>query len=405
MKNKTAAVLVVLWLLVMVGVAASTATLLLSGKGTSGSFWVSAEGRAMIERYDRLETVRRELMESYYREIDEETLINGAIKGMMASLEDPYTYYYTSEEMAHHNEETSGAYHGLGILIQNNSDGRIEILRVYQDSPAEKAGLKVGDCILMVNDHRVSGASAQTLEEAVSLMKGEDGAEIRLQLLRGSEIVNLSPICGSVSVSNVSWSVMDDAIGYINIFQFSGNAVSGFESAMEALQDSGVKGLVIDLRNNPGGILDDVVAIADHLLGKGTVVYIEDRAGSRTDYYSDDQYWDIPLAVLVNDMSASASEILAAAVQDLDRGTVVGTNTYGKGVVQTVISFEDEGDGMQYTSAAYFTPSGRSINGVGVAPDVTVENENGYNAYSGEPKTENDAQLRAAVEILKSEME
>jgi len=148
-----------------------------------------------------------------------------------------------------------------------------------------------------------------------------------------------------------------------------------------------------------------VVNIADSLLPKGRVIYTEDRVGNVSAYYSDDEYWDVPLVVLVNDMSASASEILAASVQDFERGTLVGTNTYGKGIVQTVISFEDAGDGMQFTSASYFTPRGRSIHGVGVTPDVIVEDENGSNVYSGEPDPENDSQLRAAIEILNKEME
>lgn len=404
MKNKTAAILCVLWLLVMVGIAASTGTLLLSGKSSDDRRWVSSDEYQLIERYSRLDSVRKELTDNYYLEVDDEKLITGAIKGMMDSLDDPYTFYYTPDEMAVHNQETGGEYRGLGILIQNNDVGRIEILRVYKDSPAEEAGLKVGDCILKINDIRVYGTSAQTMDAAVSLMKGLDGTPVRMEILRGSEIKTFVPVCGDVSINNVSWTMMEDQIGYISIFQFSGDAVSGFESALNDLKAEGAQGLILDLRNNPGGILDDVVAIADHLLPTGNIVYIEDRAGSRTDYYSDEKYWDVPLVVLVNDMSASASEILAASVQDFERGTIVGMNTYGKGIVQTVINFEDAGDGMQYTSASYFTPKGRSIHGVGVAPDVVSKNENGYNAYSGEPDPENDSQLNDAIKILKSEM-
>ena len=405
MKNKTAAILCVLWLLVMVGIAASTGTLLLSGKSPDGGQYVTPEEYEIIQRYSRLETVRKKLTENYYQEVDEDQLIAGAIGGMMESLDDPYTFYYTPDEMTLRNQETTGEYHGLGILIQNNADGRIEILRVYKDSPAEKAGLKVGDCILRINDIRVYGTSSQTLDAAVSLMKGMDGTPVRMEVLRGSEIVSLVPVCGDVTVNNVTWSMLDEKIGIISIYQFSGDAVSGFESALEALKRENAQGLIIDLRNNPGGILDDVVAVADRLLPKGTIVYIEDRAGSRTDYYSDESCWEIPLIVLVNDMSASASEILAAAVQDHGRGTIVGTNTYGKGIVQTVLSFDDAGDGMQYTSATYFTPKGRSIHGSGVVPDVISENPNNYNAYSGEPDLERDTQLLDAIEILKKELE
>lgn len=401
MKKKTAAILCVLWLMVMVGIAASSATLLFSGKNGSGARWVSAEDYEMLERYSRLESIRRQLTEDYYLEVDDAQLIEGAIDGMMASLDDPYTFYYTAEEMTKRNEETEGAYNGLGLLLQNNDDGRIEVVRVYKKSPAEKAGLRVGDCILQINGRQVYGSSAQTLDEAASLMKGSDGTEIQMEILRGSEILHLAPICGDVNVSNVNWSMLDDSIAYLSIFQFSGNAVEGFKSAVNALKEANIRGLVVDLRNNPGGILDDVVEICDLLLPKGLIVYIEDRDGGRTDYYSDEDCWDVPMVVLVNDMSASASEIFAAAMQDYNRAAIVGTTTYGKGVVQTVVSFPDEGDGIQYTSASYYTPNGRSIHTVGVTPDYIVKNDNSSVSYSGEADIENDAQLRTAIQLLK----
>lgn len=405
MKQKNALILAIVWLLVMVSIVASTVTLLVSGSSGLHARWVSGEEYEMLERYARLEQVRRALSENYFQEFDDDSLITGAIQGMMASLEDPYTFYYTPDEMTKHTEETEGAYHGVGLLVQGNEDGQIEIIRVYADAPADRAGAQVGDLILKVDGRSVSGATSQLLNEAVDLMKGEDGSLVALTVARGDELIELRVERGDVSVSNVSFAALNGGIGYINIFQFTGDAVPAFETALEELNADELSGLIIDLRNNPGGILDDVVAIADRLLPEGCIVYMEDRAGARTDYYSDADYLDVPLVVLINDMSASASEILAAAVQDFDRGTVVGTRSYGKGVVQTIVEFEDDGAGMQYTSASYFTPSGASIHGSGVLPDLVVEATEGYASHSGIPDLQSDAQLRAAADLLSGQGE
>ena len=396
MKRKNAIILSVVWLLVMAAIVASTVTLLASG-GLGPRGTRRAE-REMIERYARLESVRRALSEGYYQEVDEDALMTGAIRGMMASLNDPYTFYYTPEEMASHAEQTEGAYQGLGFLVQNNAEGSIEVVRVYDGGPADAAGVRVGDRIVAV-----SGVSAQSLDGAVERMKGEAGTEVELTVLRGEERIELTVLRGDVSASNVESALLDGGIGYIEIFQFTGDDVTAFDAALEELQSQGAKGLVIDLRNNPGGILDDVVAIADRLLGECTVVYTQDREGGRADYYSDADCCELPLAVLVNGMSASASEILAAAVQDLDRGEIVGTRSYGKGIVQTLVSFEEDGAGMQYTSSQYFTPNGKNIHGVGVTPDIVVDSD--YANYSGEPDVEDDTQLRAAIAAVEAELE
>ena len=398
MKRNNAIILTVVWLLVMVSIAASTVTLLASG-GLGGARWVSRGDYEMLERYARIEAVRQTLSEQYYQEVDEDALMNGAIRGMMASLGDPYTFYYTPDEMTTHNEKTEGAYQGIGVLLQNNDQGEIEIIRVYSDGPAAAGGLQVGDRVVAVDGVPVYGTNSQTLNEAVDRMKGDPDSEVVFTVLRGDARLELRITRGDVSVSNVESSMLPGDIGYIEIFQFTGDDVDGFAAALSELESQGARALIVDLRNNPGGILDDVVDIADLLLGECTVVYTEDRDGGRVDYYSDAEMCDLPLAVLINDMSASASEILAAAVQDTDRGTIVGTRSYGKGIVQTVITFEDDGAGMQYTSAQYFTPSGKNIHGTGVMPDVVVDGA--FDNYSGEPDVENDVQLQAAMEAVR----
>lgn len=404
MKRKNVLMLVVLWLLVLVSIVASVVTLLASDASFGFSRLVSREEYDMIDRYSRLEEIRKQLSEGYFQEVNDEELITGAIRGMMASVDDPYTFYYTPEEMQKHQNETVGEYSGLGLLIQNNEDAQIEVIRVYTDGPADIAGIQAGDCIVSVNGASVYGDSSQSLNEAVTLMQGKNGSEVTIAVLRDGKTMEFQIVRGDVHVSNVAWQLLDGNIGYISIFQFTGDDVNAFETVLEELQQQDAQGLVIDLRNNPGGILDDVVAIADKVLPEGVIVYTKDRDGSRADFYSDASHIDLPICVLINDMSASASEIFAAAVQDYDRGTIVGEKSYGKGVVQSVIRFDSDGAGMQYTSSSYFTPSGKSIHGVGVTPDILVAESEGYVPNSGIADLENDIQLQVAIETLQKEI-
>ena len=396
MKKRNALLLALMWVLVIACTAGATTMLLLSGRiGNVGE---------TLSRYARLEAIRSTLVKDYYQEVDEDALIEGAIRGMMYALEDPYTFYYTPDELQRHDAQSEGVYSGLGILVQNNADGEIEIIRVYEGGPADAAGAQAGDRIVAVDGVPVSGGSAEELSDAVDRMRGESGSTVELQLRREGELLELTLTCGDVHVSNVNSAVLEGNIGYIEICQFSGDEMEGFRAAMEELQAENVRGLVVDLRNNPGGLLTDVVEIADLLLPEGAVVYVENRVGERITYSSDAEYWDVPLVVLINGMSASASEILAAAVQDFDRGALVGTRSYGKGIVQSLLVFESDGAGMQYTSATYYTPSGRCIHGMGVSPDIVMVAPEGYYNLTGVPDPESDVQLKAALEQLEQRM-
>ena len=397
MKKRNALLLARMWVLVIACTAGATTVLLLSGR-------VGRVGE-LLSRYARLEAIRSTLVEDYYQEVDEDALIEGAIRGMMYALEDPYTFYYTPDELQRHNAQSEGVYSGLGILVQKNADGEIEIIRVYEGGPADAAGAQAGDRIVAVDSMPVSGGSVEELSDAVDRMRGEDGSAVELQLRREDALLELTLIRGDVHVSNVNFAVLEGNIGYIEICQFSGDDVEGFRAAMEELQAADVRGLVVDLRNNPGGLLTDVVEIADLLLPEGDVVYVENRAGERINYSSDAEYWDVPLVVLINGMSASASEILAAAVQDFDRGALVGTRSYGKGIVQSLLVFESDGAGMQYTSATYYTPSGRCIHGTGVSPDIVAEAPEGYYNLTGVPDPDGDVQLKEALEQLARRMQ
>ena len=358
---------------------------------------VNGEAYGILERYAKLEAVRSTLVKHFYREVDEDELMDGAIRGMMEALGDPYSFYYTTEQMAAHDASIEGVYDGLGMLILEEAGGAPEVLRVYEGSPADAAGIKAGDRIIAVDGAAVGEG------EAARLLTGENGAEARLTILRDGEEMEISVVRSSVHYSNVSSSMMEGGVGYIDIFQFTGDDVEAFSAALERLQEAEMTALVIDLRNNPGGLLEDVAAITDMLLDEGLIVYTEDRSGNREEFFAEAGACDVPLAVLVNGMSASASEILAAAVQDLGRGAIIGTQTYGKGVVQALVSFPEDGSGMQYTFSSYYTPSGRSIQGEGVTPDLVVEAGEGMRFLSGIPDMENDAQLCAAVDWLEME--
>lgn len=403
MKNRPTRMVALIWGAVMIAVVASTLTLALSGGRLGGDHWVSAEEYEAAQRYKRLDQVRDILMTKYYQPLDEDKLITGAIRGMTAAVGDVYTFYYTPEELDRVNEEDQGRYHGIGVLIERSDEGYIEVVRVYADSPAELAGLKVGDLIYSVDGQLVGGPRGQNYEDGVKGIRGEENTTVRLGILRDKETFEVDVMRANVNISYASYELLDDDIGYVSITQFTGDAADRFDEALGYFKGHNVKGMVIDLRSNPGGLLTEVNRIADRILPKGIIVYIQDREGVRTDYYSDEDMYDIPVVVLVNRRSASASEILAASVQALDRGKVVGVTTYGKGVVQTLKTFEDDGAGMQYTTASYYDAQGRSINGVGVTPDVEVALEGERIPVDPDPASDN--QLSAALDVLRQEMD
>ena len=352
MKRRIIAVGAVVWLMIMAIVG--TALITAGGSGAQVNRLVSEEEYAMIERYRRLDEVRQTLMEQYYQPVEEDTLVIGAIRGMMDSLGDPYTFYYTPEELAAEEEESSGVFHGVGMVVQRTREGALEIIRVYPDSPAEEAGLCAGDQIIGVDGELITDNTARALDQAVDKIRGEDGTPVTIMIKRAGETLDIVATRGKVSVSYVDYSILDGNIGYVNIAQFTGNDVAGFKEAVDAFRKAYVSGVIIDLRNNPGGLLTDVLEIADMVLPEGLVSYVEDRQGNRTEYFTDSEYWNVPMVVMVNGMSASASELFTGAFQDDERGTVVGTRTFGKGIVQTMITFASDGAGMQYTTESYF---------------------------------------------------
>ena len=389
------------WMMVIVAMASSAITMALIGdENGRAAYLVSEDDYELIRRYSRLDDVRKTLLDEYYQPLQEDALVTGAIRGMMGSIGDPYTFYYTTEEMQKSSEESNGVLHGVGMVVQTTSDGCIEITKVYANSPAEQAGLQIGDRIVEADGQLLSGENGKALRDAVALIRGEDGTQVRLTVLRNGETLQIDVLRGEVSISYVEYSLIGSDVGYVSISQFTGNDVDGFTEAMEAFKSADVAGIVVDLRGNPGGLLTDVVKIADMLLPEGLVTYVEDRDGNRQEERSDAEYWDVPMVVLVNGMSASASELFTAAMQDYDRATVVGTRTFGKGIVQTLITFSEDGAGMQLTTASYFSPKGRSIHQTGVEPDVTVELSEDSILSGISPDPERDNQLAIALQEL-----
>ena len=392
MSKRSVSLLTFVCVLLIVAMSASTLTLLLTGSRPAAP----EAGEGPLARAEEiLSIVQRE----YYREVDAETLETAAIDGMLAALGDPYTFYYTDEAYAAMNEETTGQYVGVGMLVGEAEGGDLRVLRVFRDSPAEKAGIEAGDALLAIDGARVGGDAPMSLSEASALLKGEGETPVEVEVERGGEVLSFTLERGEVSINYVEYSILEGNVGYLSIYQFTGDDVEGVKEAISAFQQAGVSALVVDVRSNPGGLLTDVVDICDMLLPEGLIVYTEDRSGAREEFYADGEYWDVPMAVLVNGDSASASEIFAAAVQDTGRGIVVGEVTYGKGVVQTLHAFP-EGDGMQLTTATYYTPSGASIHGQGVTPDIEVALATDASVIYHAPDAASDAQLAAALEAL-----
>ena len=405
MRKRSILILCTAWMLLLVAGVSSAVTMALCGAFDKpdvqgGPVEVDYEQYRSIERYARLDEVRRTLSENYYTALDEDALVLGAIRGMMDAVDDPYTFYYTTEEMRGMTEHTQGLYEGVGLLLSSDKTGALTVLRVFRDSPAYEAGVLPGDVITSINGEAVSAQTSKALSDAIDRIKNSAETLFMLTLRRGDGFLTVGMTRSAVAIDRVEYKVLPGGIGYIAIYEFMGDDVSGFRKAARALQQEAVQGLILDVRSNPGGLLTDVVEIANQLMGEGLIVYTEDREGKRSEYFSDAAMWDVPIAVLVNGMSASASEILAGALQDTGRAVVVGETTYGKGIVQTVIPFRSDGAGMQLTTATYYTPSGRSIHEKGITPDLRVDAGISANTVYVQPDLSRDTQLKAAYDAL-----
>lgn len=366
---------------------------------------ISKEEYDSLRRYEKLE-VLLELVEMYYykeEDFDEEAMLENAAVGLMAGIGDIYTQYYTPEKMAELVEETEGEYAGIGCqLLADPTDALITVTRVFKGSPAEKAGMRSGDKIVYVDDVYYT---AYEMNEAVDVMRGEPGGTVKVTVMRGLDTVDFEIVREVVNINYVEYDILDGNIGYVMVYDFLGNAYEVFAEAIAAFEDAQVSGMIIDLRDNGGGLVNVCVDMADLILSEGVVVSMRDKYDVVEEYKIDDQYFDVPMVVLVNSYSASASEILAGAIRDRGAGKLVGTKTFGKGIVQSELVFQD-GSGVHITTAYYFTPNGECIHEIGFEPDVQVElDEEAVTMYglNNLPHDE-DAQLQKALEVLKKEI-
>lgn len=362
---------------------------------------IPAEEYERLRRYEKLDLLLEMAGLYYYEDVDEEEMLENAAYGLIAGIGDVYSTYYTKEDMEALNEETEGEYAGIGCqLLADSSDMMITVTRVFKGSPAEAVGMRTGDKIVYVNDVYYT---AREMDAAVDVMRGTPGESVKVTVLRDLETIDFEITRQVVNINYVEHEILEGDIGYVIVYDFLGDAVEGFARALEAFEAANVRAMIIDLRNNGGGLLDASVEMADMILPEGTVVSIKDKAGYEEIFRIDDQHYDVPMVLLVNEYSASASEILAGAVRDYGEGTLVGTKTFGKGVVQSVWDFVD-GTGFKLTTARYFTPSGECIHEVGIEPHVEVAlDEDAVTKYGiNNLPHDKDAQLLRAIELIRA---
>lgn len=340
----------------------------------------------------KLNAIDSVLESFYFGDVDDETAKDNIYKAYLSSYGDKYTMYYTADEYKALKESTNGKFYGIGAVCQLSGEGGVLLVDVYDNGAGYQAGLRSGDRVVNVDGRDITDME---LSSAVALIKGDKGTSVTLEVIRGTERLTFSAVRDAVEAKTVSYTLLDNNIGYLSISQFEEVTTKQFKAAVEDLLSQGMKGLVIDIRNNPGGLLDTVVGMLKYMLPDGLIVYTEDKQGNRKEYKGqDNDEFNLPLAVIVNGNSASASEIFAGAIQDYGKGTIIGTQTYGKGIVQTVKPLTD-GSAIKFTIAKYFTPKGQDIHGKGVTPDMVVEYDTDADV---------DTQLDAAIKNVEAQI-
>lgn len=365
---------------------------MVSGNGSS----VSGAQALTDNTLDKLQLLEDTINQYYYKkDVDSSAEADGMYKGLIDSLDDPYSTYYTKDELSSMMSQTEGVYYGIGAYITTDTELNLPaVAGVISGSPAEAAGLRTGDVIYKVDDVTTKD---MTTEELVSKVKGKEGTSVKLTVYREGEsgYLDFNITRKKVESPTVNYKMLDNNVGYLQITEFDTVTYDQFAEGMAVLKEKNMKGLILDLRSNPGGNLDTVCDIARQILPAGNIVYTVDRDGKRENYTCDGKnQLKIPIVVLVNGYSASASEILSGAIKDYGVGTLVGTKTYGKGVVQRIFPFSD-GTAVKLTVSNYFTPKGNNINKIGIEPDVEVELDS--DAYK---KDGTDTQLEKAQQVM-----
>ena len=346
------------------------------------------------------QTLRNFIEKNYIGEIDDNNLLEAAIKGYIKGLNDEYSEYITKDEMKEYMESTVGNYVGIGVYIANDTkNNQIVVLLPMKGSPAEEAGIQSGDVITKVDGIEYTG---EELDKASAALKSKEGTTAKVEILRGEEILTLDVERRHIKINHMDSEVLENSIGYIQINTFDEGCYKEFEENWNKLKDQNIKGLIIDLRNNGGGIVEEAMAIADMFTNKDDILLITTEKGKEQETIQKsqiDKQIDMPVVILINEATASASEILTADLRENNSNIkVVGNKSYGKGVIQTIFSFTD-GSGLKLTTNEYFTPKHNKINKVGITPDEEVELPEGKNMYT--VKKEEDTQLQKAIELLK----
>lgn len=382
---------------IAVGVAV---TLVVTGTGFAGYQKIMfPKGSALsdtktVQKLNYLESL---INEEYLEEKEEDSLREGLYAGIMSGLNDPYSTYYTAEQYKELNTSNEGSYVGIGAVLQNDKDGGAKIVQLYEGGSGEQAGLKKGDVLKAIDGEDVT---EKETSDIASMIRESDKDSVTLTIQRNEETKEIKVEIRDVEIQTVSHEMLDDETGYIRISEFSEVTSNQYKKAFEDLQDKGMKKLVVDLRDNPGGLLTAVCDVLRQILPEGLIVYTEDKNGKKEEEKCDGKSeLAMPLAVLVNGGSVSASEIFAGAVKDYGIGTIVGTTTYGKGVVQTIQPLSD-GSAVKITIAKYFTPKGNDINKKGIAPDVEAEVSEDSTDWT-ELTHEEDTQLQAALKEIR----
>ena len=366
---------------------------------------VAGSGGNVLNRatISKINVLSNFIQSSYYEDVDTDSLQEGMYQGLFDNL-DQYSRYYTAEEYKELYETTlSGSYCGIGASLQQDEKTKaISIIHVYEGSPAEKAGLKKDDVIVKADKYE---AADMELTEFIKHIRGDEGSKVHLKIYRASaeDYLEMDVTREKLDLPTVSNDMLEGKTGYIRVTEFTDKTPAQFESALSDLQKKGMKALVVDLRSNPGGLLTSVCEMLDDILPKGLLVYTQDRNGKKETYNStDEKHLDVPLAVLVNEESASASEIFAGAIKDRKAGTLIGTTTYGKGVVQTIRTMRD-GSAFKLTTNRYYTPGGTCIQGVGITPDIKLEYK--FEGKKNEAYSyDKDNQIQKALQVLKKEI-
>jgi len=365
---------------------------------------ISSRENELLKEFSKVFIVKDILKREYVDndKIDEKKLVEGAVAGLVQGIGDPYTQYMTAEEFAATNEQMEGEYAGVGLVVTMEND-KVIVVSPIEDTPGDRAGIMSGDIIIGVDDQMITN---KKLDEVVAMMKGKPGTQVKLTILKAGTTtpVDITITREKIVLNPVKSQMLSDNIGYIKITTFhQQNVASSFHDALEGLKRKGYKGLILDLRDNGGGLLTECVKVADEILGEGPIVYTIDNKGRKEVETSDKNQIDVPLVVLVNGGTASASEIVSGAVKDTKAGTLVGTKTFGKGLVQSVVPLTFDNSAVKVTIARYYTPSGVSIQGTGIEPDIVVDLPDELKRKAELTRSE-DIQLNKAIEVLKQQI-